>query len=98
MRKRSRFPLTSPSPQGAHLSHPGHTAPSVGAGSSSARSRVFALACLALFAAAMLLFAGKAQALNYVYNSNQDFWAVNDAAIPGLDTGSIQRTSPNALQ
>jgi len=46
----------------------------------------------------LLFLAGKAQALNYVYDSNQDYWAVNDAATPGLDTGSIMRTATGALQ
>ena len=77
---------------------PGPSAPLVGAASPPARRRLIALACLTLLASALFLLAGRAQALNYVYNTNQDFWAVNDAAIPGLDTGSIMRTSPNALQ
>ena len=46
----------------------------------------------------MLFFAGKAQALNYVYNTNQDYFGVNDAATPGLDTGSIMSTATRSLQ
>jgi amidase len=72
--------------------------PSVGAGSPLAGRRAFALACLALFAAAMLFLAGRAQALNFVYNTNQDYWGVNDAATPGLDTGSIMSTATRSLQ
>lgn len=77
--------------------HPGHSAPSVGA-APLPRRRVLALACLASLAAAMLFFVGKAQALNYVYNTNQDYFAVNDAATPGLDTGSIMGTATRSLQ
>jgi amidase len=47
---------------------------------------------------AMLLLAHQASALNYVYDSNQDYWAVNDAAVPGLDTGSIMSTATGSLQ
>jgi amidase len=79
------------------LIHPGHSAPPVGAGP-LARRRVLALACLAFFASALLFFAGRAQALNYVYNTNQDYFAVNDAATPGLDTGSIMATATRSLQ
>ena len=62
------------------------------------RRRLIATACVTLFALALAFFAGRAQALNYVYNTNQDNWAVNDAAIPGLDTGSIQSTATRSLQ
>jgi amidase len=47
---------------------------------------------------AMLLFAHRAAALNYVYDTNSDYWAVNDAAVPGLDTGSIMSTATGSLQ
>jgi amidase len=47
---------------------------------------------------AMLALAGRASALNYVYDSNSDYWAVNDAAVPGLDTGSIMSTATGSLQ
>jgi len=51
-------------------------------------------ACTALFA-----WVGSASALNYVDNtSNDDYWAVHDAAIPGLDTGSIETTGGDTLQ
>jgi amidase len=80
------------------LNHPGHSAPSLGAATPLVPRRVLALACLTLFASALLFFAGRAQALNYVYDTNQDYWAVNDAATPGLDTGSIMRTATGSLQ
>jgi amidase len=63
----------------------------------SQRRYAIGLACLVSFLA-LLALAGRASALNYVYDSNQDFWAVNDAAIPGLDTGSIQSTATHSLQ
>lgn len=47
---------------------------------------------------AALALAASASALNYVYDQNQDFWAVEDAAIPGLDTGSIHNTATGSLQ
>jgi amidase len=46
----------------------------------------------------MLLLAHRAAAMNYVYDTNQDYWGVNDAAVPGLDTGSIQSTATKSLQ
>lgn len=46
----------------------------------------------------MVFFTGRAQALNFVYNTNQDYWGVNDAATPGLDTGSIMSTATRSLQ
>ena len=33
-----------------------------------------------------------------VTNSNGDTWNVNDALVPGLDTGSIHNTGTNSLQ
>jgi amidase len=47
---------------------------------------------------AILFLASRASAFNYVYNTNQDYWGVNDAATPGLDTGSIQSTATRSLQ
>jgi amidase len=41
--------------------------------------------------------AAPAWAWNYVTDTNGDSWAVNDAAIPGLDTGSIHNTATNSL-
>jgi amidase len=61
------------------------------------RRYAIGLACLLSFVA-LLAFAGRASALNYVYDTNSDDWAVNDAAIPGLDTGSIQSTLTHSLQ
>ena len=77
--------------------HPGHCAPPVGAASPPLR-RTLALSCLMLFVSALLVFAGRAQALNFVYNTNQDYFGVNDAATPGLDTGSIMSTATRSLQ
>ena len=33
-----------------------------------------------------------------VTNSNGDTWNVNDALVPGVDTGSIHNTGTNSLQ
>jgi amidase len=63
----------------------------------SDRRYAIALACFLSFVA-LLAFAGRASALNYVYDSNQDYWAVNDDAVPGLDTGSIMATATHSLQ
>jgi amidase len=48
--------------------------------------------------AASLLAASSASALNYVNATNGDTWGVSDAAIPGLDTGSIHNTVSGALE
>jgi amidase len=61
------------------------------------RRYAIGLACLVTLLA-MLGLAGRASALNYVYDTNQDYWAVNDAATPGLDTGSIMATATHSLQ
>lgn len=53
---------------------------------------------VALSAAAAGIAAPSASALNYVTNANGDSWGVQDAAIPGVDTGSIRNTAANALQ
>jgi amidase len=63
----------------------------------SPRSRALVLA-FALSLLAMLLLANQASAFNYVYDTNQDYFGVNDAATPGLDTGSIQSTATKSLQ
>ena len=64
-----------------------------------ALERRYAIGLACLFSLLVMLgLAGRASALNYVYDTNQDFWAVNDAAIPGLDTGSIQSTATHSLQ
>lgn len=39
-----------------------------------------------------------AQATNTVPTGRGDSWAVHDSALPGLDTGSVQRAGTNALQ
>ncbi len=62
------------------------------------RARHALVLAFAISLLAMLGLAQRASALNYVYNTNQDYWAVNDAAIPGLDTGSIMRTATGSLQ
>jgi amidase len=46
---------------------------------------------------ASVAYASPALAWNVVTNANGDSWAVNDAAIPGLDTGSIHNTATNSL-
>ena len=64
-----------------------------------ALERRYAIGLACLFSLLVMLgLAGRASALNYVYDTNQDFWAVNDAAVPGLDTGSIQSTATKSLQ
>lgn len=75
---------------------PGTSVRYVQGGPSALRSFLLA-AALAL--AALLTWSAPASALNYVYNSgNDDYWAVHDAAIPGLDTGSIETTGGDTLQ
>jgi amidase len=61
------------------------------------RRYAIGLACLVTLLA-MLGLAGRASALNFVYDTNQDYWGVNDAATPGLDTGSIMSTATRSLQ
>ena len=83
-------------PKGSNLTH----TPSAGRiRSLFALERRYAigLACFLSFLA-LLGLAGRASALNYVYDTNHDDWAVNDAAIPGLDTGSIQSHRDPSLQ
>ncbi|MBS1894688.1 MAG: amidase, partial [Actinobacteria bacterium] len=63
----------------------------------SRRSRALTLA-FAVALIAILFLASRAAAFNYVYDTNQDYWGVNDAATPGLDTGSIQSTATKSLQ
>ncbi|MBJ7353226.1 MAG: amidase [Thermoleophilaceae bacterium] len=53
---------------------------------------------LALTIFALTMLASTAGAWNQVTNTNSDYWAVNDAAIPGLDTGSIHNTATGSLQ
>jgi amidase len=48
-------------------------------------------------AAAALVGAPSASAINYVSSANGESWAVNDAAMPGVDTGSIRSTNQNSL-
>ena len=47
--------------------------------------------------AATLVVVPAASAINYVSAQNGESWAVNDAAMPGLDTGSIRQTNHNSL-
>lgn len=64
-----------------------------------ARRRRFVLGvAFAISLLTLLALAHRASALNYVYDSNSDYWAVNDAAVPGLDTGSIMSTATHSLQ
>ncbi len=63
------------------------------AGGTPARPRRRSRTLAAAFggtAAAALLAAGPAHAINYVTASNGAVWGVHDAAAPGLDTGSIR--------
>src|ERR1700733_449341 len=56
------------------------------------------LGIVATLAIAFLgIWVGCAQALNYVYDADGDHWGVEDAAVPGLDTGSIHDTGGRAL-
>jgi amidase len=48
-------------------------------------------------AAATALGTSPAWAWNTVTNTNGDYWSVNDAAIPGLDTGSVHNTATGSL-
>lgn len=47
--------------------------------------------------AATLVVVPSASAINYVTAQNGESWAVNDAAMPGLDTGSIRSTNHSSL-
>jgi amidase len=47
--------------------------------------------------AATLAVVPGASAINYVSAQNGESWAVNDAAMPGLDTGSIRSTNQSSL-
>jgi len=53
-----------------------------------------------VFVAAAIIAASAPTAWGWttVTNSNGDTWNVNDAAIPGLDSGSIHNTGTNSLQ
>src|SRR4051812_4984742 len=55
--------------------------------------------CISLLAIviASVLVAAPAQAINYVPSANGITWDVNDAAMPGLDTGSIRAVTDNAV-
>ncbi|MBE2315871.1 amidase [Solirubrobacter sp. CPCC 204708] len=55
---------------------------------------------LASAAACVLLAASASTAYAWttVTNANRDIWNVNDAADPGMDTGSIHNTGTNSLQ
>lgn len=66
--------------------------------SSRRSSAVRAGGALGISAIAAIAVAAPASALNYVTNQNGDSWAVSDAAIPGLDTGSVHNTSTGSLQ
>jgi amidase len=57
-----------------------------------------ALAAVTVTVTILAALAAPAAALNYVYDQNQDYWAVEDAAVPGLDTGSIHNTATGSLQ
>ena len=62
------------------------------------RSRTARAAAVAVAASAAALTAvPSASAINYVSSANGESWGVNDAAMPGLDTGSIRSTNQNSL-
>lgn len=61
----------------------------------SSRTSLGALALLTVAAAAAV--AAPAQAINYIPAANGITWDVNDAAMPGLDTGSIRATTDNSV-
>ncbi len=63
---------------------------------SSRRRRAGGAAALSAVAAA-LIAVPSASAINYVSAANGERWAVNDAAMPGLDTGSIRQTNQGSL-
>lgn len=52
---------------------------------------------VALAAAAATLGAPDAHAINYVTTANGATWDVNDAAMPGLDTGTIRAVTGNGV-
>jgi amidase len=56
-----------------------------------------AVLTLIVVLASLLIGAGSASAANFVYTANQDYWEVNDAAIPGVDTGSVETTKTGSL-
>lgn len=60
-------------------------------------SRRVAGAALLSAATAALAAAPSAHAINYVPAANGATWDVNDAAMPGLDTGSIRGVTGNAV-
>src|SRR3954452_5690155 len=53
-----------------------------------------------IVAAAAILAASTSTAYGWttVTNTNGDTWNVNDALVPGVDTGSIHNTGTNSLQ
>jgi amidase len=55
--------------------------------------------CISLLAIAIacMFVAAPAQAINYVPAANGITWDVNDAAMPGLDTGSIRAVTDNSV-
>lgn len=62
------------------------------------RSRRRSRGALALTTvAATLVVVPSASAINYVAAQNGESWAVNDGAMPGLDTGSIRQTNQGSL-
>src|SRR6201992_3865831 len=61
------------------------------------RTRRFA-ALAGITAAATLVAASPRRAFNYVADSNGTWWAIQDAAPPRVDTGSIRATQVGAGQ
>src|SRR5271163_3752484 len=58
------------------------------------RSRIAVL----LVAVTLLTLVRSATAFNYVADSNGTYWGIQDAASPGVDTGSIRATQVGAGQ
>ena len=54
--------------------------------------RTEARIALFLLAVALLTLARSATAFNYVADANGTYWGIQDAASPGVDTGSIRAT------
>ena len=67
-------------------------------GSTRSRGRRIVVASAAATSvAAGLVAVPSASAINYVSAQNGESWAVNDGAMPGVDTGSIRQTNQSSL-
>ncbi|CAB4921703.1 unannotated protein [freshwater metagenome] len=61
------------------------------------RRRAVAAAAATTSVLAALAVVPQASAINYVTSQNGESWGVNDAAMPGVDTGSIRSTNQSSL-